>query len=102
MSTKALEDRVAELESQAAFQDELHQQLNDVVTRQDERGDGKPLLEPVWIGDQPLPLPSLVEARDYAIAARKALPPDASRARQVEVPVSRALEQLLRDTVNHG
>ena len=74
----------------------------DIVTRQTERGAGKPLLEPVWMGDKPLPLAPLAKVRDYAIAAREALPPEARLARQVEVPVSRELEQLIRDTVTHG
>lgn len=32
---QSLIDRVTELESQAAFQDELHSRLNEVVARQD-------------------------------------------------------------------
>ncbi len=35
MSLSALEKRIEELEAQAAFQDELHHQLNDIVARQD-------------------------------------------------------------------
>lgn len=33
---EALTERLAELESQAAFQEELHQRLDDVVARQDQ------------------------------------------------------------------
>lgn len=32
---RELEERLSELESQMAFQDELHGQLNDIVARQD-------------------------------------------------------------------
>ena len=36
MSTASgLEERISELESQMAFQDELHGQLNDIVAKQD-------------------------------------------------------------------
>ena len=35
MPEQSLEQRVEELESQLAFQDELHVQLNEVVARQD-------------------------------------------------------------------
>jgi nicotinate phosphoribosyltransferase len=60
---------------------------------------GQPLLEPVWVGEHPLPQPPPAEVREYARASIAGLPEAARRARQVEVEVSPGLAALVRELV---
>jgi len=68
----------------------------DVVALREERPPGQPLLEPVWVGDSPLPLPDPAAVREASLAARAALPDGAKAPRAVELPVSAGLESLIR------
>ncbi len=71
----------------------------DTVARHDETLPGEPLLQPVWIGDAPLPLPGVEAVRGHARSAIAALPEAARRPRSVEVPISAGLLETIRELV---
>ncbi len=74
----------------------------DTVARHDEVLPGEPLLRPVWSGDAPLPQPSLEEVRAHARAAVAALPEAQRSSQDVHMPLSPALEALVRQLVKEG
>lgn len=71
----------------------------DLVGLREEHHPGTPLLEPVWVDERPLPLPSVHESRALARASLSALSPESLRPRQVTVPVSEGMEALIRSLV---
>ncbi len=60
---------------------------------------GEPLLEPVWVDDTQMPLPTGAEVRAYAKQSVAALPEEARRPRFVQVPISKQMETLIEKIV---
>jgi len=73
----------------------------DLIGLHDEQHPGEPLLQPVW-RDGRLPGPSLPEVRDHALASLRALSPAQRTPRQVTLPVSDRLAQLVAQLVRAG
>ncbi len=71
---------------------------HQVIGLRGERPGG--LLQPVWEGESPLPLPSAEETRAYTLSRLHALTPEQRRPRQVEVPVTPALCALIEELAN--
>ncbi|MBU0552517.1 hypothetical protein KKF91_05665 [Myxococcota bacterium] len=71
----------------------------DTVARHGEILAGDPLLEVWWLGDEAINMPEVEETRAYTRYALAALPDEIWSDRSVCVPVSPALEQLVRDIV---
>ncbi len=72
----------------------------DLVGLDGEDHPGTPLLQPVWSAAQGrLPAPALSEVRTHALASLAALTDEARTPRQMNLPVSDALAQLIRSLI---
>ena len=74
----------------------------DTVAAYDEVLEGTPLLNRVWSEQGPEPLPEPADVKAYARSAIAALPEACGEARQVTVPITQKVENLIRTLVEAG